>query len=61
MSLIFLIAFSFFSLLGYCLVTKLCQTLCDPLASLLCPQDSPGKNTELGCHILLKGIFLIQG
>ena len=23
--------------------------------------DFPGKNTELGCHFLLEGIFLIQG
>ena len=23
--------------------------------------DSPGKNTEVGCHALLQGIFLTQG
>ena len=23
--------------------------------------DSPGKNTGMGCHVLLQGIFLIQG
>ena len=28
---------------------------------LLCPWDSPGKNTGVGCHALLQGIFLIQG
>ena len=28
---------------------------------LLCPWESPGKNTELGCHFLLQGIFLTQG
>ena len=28
---------------------------------LLCPQDSPGKNTGVGCHGLLQGIFLTQG
>ena len=28
---------------------------------LLCPQDFPGKNTEVGCHTLLQGIFLTQG
>ena len=28
---------------------------------LLCPQDSPGKNTGVGCHSLLQGIFLTQG
>ena len=30
-------------------------------AWLLCPQDSPGKNTGVGCHSLLQGIFLTQG
>ena len=28
---------------------------------ILCPWDSPGKNTGVGCHALLQGIFLIQG
>ena len=28
---------------------------------LLCPWDSPGKDTEVGCHALLQGIFLTQG
>ena len=28
---------------------------------LLCPRDSPGKNTRVGCHALLQGIFLTQG
>ena len=27
---------------------------------LLCPWDSPGKNTGVGCHALLQGIFLNQ-
>ena len=27
-------------------------------ARLLCPWDSPGKNTGVGCHSLLQGIFL---
>ena len=30
-------------------------------ARLLCPWDSPGKNTGVGCHALLQGIFSIQG
>ena len=30
-------------------------------SSLLCPWDSPGKNTAVGCHDLLQGIFLSQG
>jgi len=28
---------------------------------LLYPWDSPGKNTGVGCHALLQGIFPIQG
>ena len=27
---------------------------------LLCPQDFSGKNTEVGCHFFLQGIFLTQ-
>ena len=30
-------------------------------ARLLCPWDSPGKNTGVGCHTLLQGIFPTQG
>ena len=30
-------------------------------AGLLCPWDSPGKNTGVGCHFLHQGIFLTQG
>ena len=40
-------------------------TLCDPNelqpARLLCPWDSPGKSTGVGCHALLHGIFPTQG
>ena len=28
---------------------------------LLCPWDSPGKSTGVGCHALLQGIFPTQG
>ena len=40
-----------------------CPTLCYPMitARLLCPWDSPNKNTGMGCHALLLGIFLTQG
>ena len=31
------------------------------LARLLCPWNSPGKNTRVGCHSLLQGIFPTQG
>ena len=29
--------------------------------ALVCPWDSPGKNTAVGSHVLLQGIFLNQG
>ena len=32
----------------------------DP-ARLLCPRAFPGKNTGVGCHFLLQGIFPTQG
>ena len=39
-----------------------CPTPCDPMDSrLLCPWDSPGKNTGVGCHFLLQGIFPAWG
>ena len=42
------------------LVAQSCPTLCDlmdwGLPRLLCPRDSPGKNTGVGCHSLLQGI-----
>ena len=28
---------------------------------LLCPQDSPGENTRMGCHAFLQAIFPTQG
>ena len=35
-----------------------CLTLGSPLAArLLCAWDSPGKNTGVGCHALLQGVF----
>ena len=39
---------------------KSCPTLCEP-SRHLCPQDSPGRNTGVGHHALLQGIFLTQG
>ena len=30
-------------------------------ARLLCPWNLPGKNTGMGCHFLLQGIFPTQG
>ena len=44
---------------------QLCPTLCHPMncspTRLLCPWDSPGKNTGMGCCALLQGIFPTQG
>ena len=34
---------------------------CSPPTRLLCPWDSPGKNSGVGCHCLFQGIFLTQG
>ena len=42
-----------------CLVGQSCSILCD--SRLLCPWDSPGKDTGVGCHALLQGIFPTQG
>ena len=40
-----------------------CLTLGDPMepTRLFCPLDFPGKNTGVGYHVLLQGIFLTQG
>ena len=36
--------------------------LCDPMdCRLLCLWNSPGKNTGVGCHVLLQRISLTQG
>ena len=44
------------------LVAQHCSTLCEPMepARFLCPWNSPGKNTGVGGHSLLQGIFLTQ-
>ena len=48
-----------------CLVTQSCPTLCDPMdcspPGSSVRGDSPGKNTGVGCHALLQGIFPTQG
>ena len=53
------------ALLCLCLVVLSCPTLCNPmdyspLGSSI-HGDFPGKNTGVGCHALLQGIFLTQG
>ena len=46
------------------LVSPLCLTLYNPIdcaCQALCSWDSPGKNTGVGSHFLLQGIFPTQG
>ena len=47
------------------IVLQSCPTLCDRMDCSLPGSpvhgDSPGKNTEVGCHALLQGIFPTQG
>ena len=42
-----------------------CPILCEPMdcspPGFSVREDSPGKNTGVGCHVLLQGIFLTQG
>ena len=62
--------FWWFGLADACVCTQLrllYLPLCNPrdykLTRLLCPWDSPGKNTGVGCHccFLLQGVFPTQG
>ena len=45
----------------WCVCTQSRPTLCGPTLScqVLCPRDFPGKNSGVGLHFLLQGIFLI--
>ena len=47
-----------------CLVAQLCLILCNPMdcspPGSSIHGDSPGKNTGVGCHALLQGIFPTQ-
>ena len=43
-----------------CLVAQSCPTLATQAGTSV-HGDCPGKNTGVGCHALLQGIFLIQG
>ena len=47
-----------------CLVVQSCPTLCDPMdcssPGSAVHGNSPGKNTRVGCHALLQGIFPTQ-
>ena len=53
------VSFFFFKTEVLVLVAQSCLTPCNPW--LLCPWNSPGKNTGVGCHSLLQGIFPNQG
>ena len=48
-----------------CLITQPYPTLCNPMhcspPGSSVHWDSPGKNTGVGCHTLLQGIFPTQG
>ena len=48
-----------------CSVTSIMSNCLQPYGRqhtrLLCPWDSPGKNTRVDCHTLLQEIFLTQG
>ena len=47
-----------------CSDAQSCPVLCNPvncITRLLCPWDSPSKNTGVGCHFFLLGIFPTQG
>ena len=45
----------------FCAVAQSCLTRGLWPSRLLCPWDSPGKSTGVGCHALLQGIFPSQG
>ena len=51
-------------LVYYCLVSQSCPTLCDPMdctpSGSSVHGDSTGKNTKVGCHAILQGIFPTQ-
>ena len=47
-----------------CLVAQSCPTLCDPMdcspPDSSVREDSPGKNTEVGCHVTFQGISVTK-
>ena len=44
-----------------CVCVFMCVLNYVQLFAHLCPWNFPGKNTGVGCHFILQGIFLIQG
>ena len=55
----------FSSTVQFSSVAQSCLTLCDPIGcsppGSFVHEDSPGKNTRVGCHALLQRIFPTQG
>ena len=46
-----------------CVYVQSCLILCNPMTiahGIFCPWNFPGKNTRVGCHFLLQGIFSTQ-
>ena len=59
------ILFAFLALCCVCLIAQSCLTLCSPMdcspPGSSVHGDCPDKNTGVGCHTLLQGIFPTQG
>ena len=53
------------SLLSVHLITELCPTVCNPMdcspPGSSVQGNSPGKNTRVGCHAFLQGVFPTPG
>ena len=61
-------ALHWYTALCVCVCVCVCVSVSDSLQAnglqpsrLLCPWNSPGKNTGVGCHSILQGIFPTQG
>ena len=56
---------TYFSCMGVSSITSVISDFLRPHGlqpcRLICPWDSPGKSTGVGCHFLLQGLFLTQG
>ena len=54
-----------FSIFEYLVLSQSCPTVCNPMDCSLPGSsvhgDSPGKNTGMGCHAAIQGIFPTQG
>ena len=61
---IYMISRMYIHICVLCLVAQSCLTLYDPMycspPGSSTHEDSPGKNTRVGCHALLQGIFPTQ-